>query len=577
MKLTMKVDGGLIMLQYFIYVTLIVILAIIIYGAISRKRVYREVDRLEAWKIQIMNKPVTDEIAKIKGLNMSGETEKKFEGWRNEWDEILTLKLPDLEEKLFDVEEAANKYRFGKAKNMLRNIAVELNRIEESLQAMLSDVNLLINSEEDNRQQIDHIRKRYKDIKKHFNQNKNILGTTAYAFEKRLEDINKSFVSFETATKEGNYFEAREILLVMKEELDLEKWKMDEVPKILVQIETEVPSQLEEITHGIKEMEKEGYIIDHFSFKGDIQEMRSQLHKLLPLLEEGNIEAANSTVQEMYNEIDGIYDTLEQEVLAKQFISYELPNIRVETKTLQEKFFELKADVETIKLSYRIPEEELKTHLKLEKQIKELLNKLSVIEDVFTNKKQSNLALKKSIEDLLSELHERQNTLETCSETLNSLRSDEIKAQETLKELKAKIRQGQRIIKKSNIPGLPKSILDKLDEAQESLIVATEKLENIPLVMNDVNESMEQALETVNDSFGLISETIEQALTAERVIQYGNRFRSKYTYIHIELLRAEEAFRLYQYNDALEIALGAIEEVDPEVIEKINSYTLEKV
>ncbi|UTW68859.1 hypothetical protein KHA80_16115 [Anaerobacillus sp. HL2] len=30
-----------------------------------------------------MNRPVADEISKIKGLNMSGETESKFESWRN--------------------------------------------------------------------------------------------------------------------------------------------------------------------------------------------------------------------------------------------------------------------------------------------------------------------------------------------------------------------------------------------------------------------------------------------------------------------------------------------------------------
>lgn len=565
------------MLQYFIYATLIVILAIIIYGAISRKRVYREVDRLEAWKIQIMNKPVTDEISKIKGLNMSGETESKFEIWRNKWDEILTLKLPDLEERLFDVEEAANKYRFIKAKNMLNNINSQLSEIEESIQEMLADVNLLINSEEDNRQQIDDIRKLYKDIKKYLNQNKNILGTTIYAFEKRLEEIDKSFVSFEVATKEGNYFEAREILMVMKEEINLEKWKMDEVPKILVQIETEVPSQLDEISHGIKEMEEDGYILDHFSFKADIQDMRSQLHKLLPLLEEGNIEACVNVVGDMYKEIDQIYDTLEQEVLAKQFVSYELTTIREETEILRESFLELKADVETIKLSYRIPEEEMKTHLKLEKQIKELINKLSVIEDVAINNKQSNLALKNSIEEFKAELIERQNTLENCLQVLNSLRSDEIKAQETLKELKDKIRQGHRLIKKSNVPGLPELILIKLDEAQTSLVAATEKLDKIPLVMVDVNDSMEQALETVDEVYNLISATIDQALSAERVIQYGNRYRSNSTYIHVELLRAEEAFRLFQYEEALEIALTAIEEIEPEVLEKINSYSYEKV
>ncbi len=563
-------------MQIFIYIIFIIILAVVIYGAISRKRIYGEVDRLEAWKIQIMNKPVTDEIAKIKGLNMSGETETKFESWRNKWDEILTTKLPDLEEKLFDVEEAANKYRFVKAKNLVKNIVNELNNIEASLQEMLADVHMLINSEENNRKQSDDLRQVFKDVQIQFKQNKSILGITASIIDKKLIEIEQLFVSFEEATKDGNYFEAREIITTIAEQIKQEKWKIDQVPTILVQIEKEIPSQLTEINEGITEMEAEGYLLNHFSFKDDIQEMTSQLQKFISLLETGDFETVEAGIKEVNQEIDQICDTLEQEVLAKQYVSTELLAIRNMTLLLQEDFFDLKNDVETIKLSYHIPEEEIKTQLKLEKQIKEMLNKLSMIEDVATNNKQANIVIKKMIEEFKSEIQEQQTTVQTCCETLNSLRVDEIKAQELLKELKAKIRDGQRLIKKSNIPGLPESLLIRIEATQTSLITATEKLESIPLVMNDVNYAMKQALETVNEIYQLISETIEKALSAERVIQYGNRFRSNSKYVDGELLRAEEAFRMYQYDEALEISLKVIEEIEPHVLEKINSYYKEK-
>lgn len=565
------------MQQYLLYGLLIVILAAIIYGAISRKRIYNEVDRLEARKIKIMNKPVADEISRIKGLNMSGETESKFESWRNNWDEIITLRLPDLEEQLFDVEEAANKYRFGKARKLAIEISEELTSIENSIQEMMDDINLLIDSEEDNRHQIDDIRKLFKDLRMYYSANRGTLGTTAYVFEKRMEEIEKSFSAFELATKEGNYFEAREILVMMKEEIDHEKWKMDEVPKILVQVESEIPSQLEELSQGIKEMEEDGYILDHFSFKKDIQMIKKQLLQLLTFIEEGNIEAAAIPIADIFNEIEQIYDTLEQEVLAKQYVQSEIGKLKGETEELYEQFLDLLQEVDTVKLSYRIPEEELKLHLKLEKQIKDQANKLKVIEDTTASKKQSYTYIKNSIEEYKQDLEERKKTLVHCVQTLTTLRKDEIKAIETLKELKEKIRQGQRLIKKSNIPGLPETILFKIDQAQESLIEANEKMEQIPLVMEDVNNAMDEALENVGDVYNLITFTIEQALAAERVIQYGNRFRSNYSFIHEELLEAEDAFRRYQYEEALEIAYKAIEKVDPRALEKINSLVVEKV
>ncbi|UTW68861.1 hypothetical protein KHA80_16125 [Anaerobacillus sp. HL2] len=36
-------------------------------------------------------------------------------------------------------------------------------------------------------------------------------------------------------------------------------------------------------------MEEDGYILDHFSLKNDIQMIKKQLHKLLSFIEEGNI------------------------------------------------------------------------------------------------------------------------------------------------------------------------------------------------------------------------------------------------------------------------------------------------
>ena len=38
--------------------------------------------RLEKEKLQIQHKPIFEEMTKIKQLNMTGETEEKFERWR---------------------------------------------------------------------------------------------------------------------------------------------------------------------------------------------------------------------------------------------------------------------------------------------------------------------------------------------------------------------------------------------------------------------------------------------------------------------------------------------------------------
>ncbi|KHF29194.1 Septation ring formation regulator EzrA [Anoxybacillus sp. BCO1] len=104
----------------FVAISALLFIGGLTYTYVYRKRLYKQIDQLEQWKISLMNRPVPEEMAKIKALNMMGETEQLFEKWRNEWDDIVAVQLPNIEEKLFDIEEAVVKYRFMKAKDALQ-------------------------------------------------------------------------------------------------------------------------------------------------------------------------------------------------------------------------------------------------------------------------------------------------------------------------------------------------------------------------------------------------------------------------------------------------------------------------
>src|SRR5690625_6840351 len=78
-----------------------------------------------------MNRNFTSELAKIKVLNLSGETQEKFEKWRRRWENIVATDLSDIEEALFDAEEAADRFRFPKANKTLNALEETLEKVEE--------------------------------------------------------------------------------------------------------------------------------------------------------------------------------------------------------------------------------------------------------------------------------------------------------------------------------------------------------------------------------------------------------------------------------------------------------------
>src|SRR5690625_4147164 len=112
---------------------ILAIIALIIIGLILRKRVYDNVDRLEAWKLDIMGRNVAAQLSQIKSLNLSGETQVKFEAWKERWDYIVSKELADIEEHLLDAEDAADRFMIPKGKKILKEAEETLNSVESSI------------------------------------------------------------------------------------------------------------------------------------------------------------------------------------------------------------------------------------------------------------------------------------------------------------------------------------------------------------------------------------------------------------------------------------------------------------
>lgn len=131
-----------------IIVTIIFLLIVFAVGYIYRKRYYKEIDGLESKKMELMHRPVIEEMGKVKTLNMIGETEVLFEGWRKTWDDIVAVKLPNIDEMLFDAEDYTDKYRFNKARDIFEKISVVSDEIDQKIDGILEEVAELVASEE---------------------------------------------------------------------------------------------------------------------------------------------------------------------------------------------------------------------------------------------------------------------------------------------------------------------------------------------------------------------------------------------------------------------------------------------
>lgn len=560
------------------YIIGAIAILIIVYfiGYFMKRKFYSEVDRYEAWKIDIMNRPVLEEMSKVKQLNMTGQTEELFERWRQEWDELVTAKLPGIEDYLFDAEEYIDRYRFSKAKESLAAIDTKLTETEDKIKKILHELNELVGSEEKNREEIDGLKEQYRECKKNLLTHRHSFGKAEASLEAMLEEIQAKFTEFDDKTENGNYLEARETVLSIKAKLDEAAAKMATIPELLHDCQSVIPAQVSDLKDGIREMSAQGYVLGHLNGEEELENIGSELAQYLVSLENGDVEIAKEGIHGLKGKVDNLFDLLEQEVMAKQYITkteHESREILVkaitESKTLKE-------ETKHIQESYHLSEKELEAQNHVEQQLKALIKRFELIDHRITDNDTAQSLIKTELEEARQRLDVLVEEQKALMEKLSALRKDEIGAREKVKELSKKITDLIRKVSKSNMPGLSQDYKYLLDDANESIKQVNEKLDEKPLDIPSVNQYLEIAVLTVNKLEASTEEIVETVMLAENVIQYGNRYRSRYPSVDRGLREAEEYFRNYDYRQALEQAATSIEEVEPGALKKIEVMLAEK-
>ncbi|MEK4885670.1 septation ring formation regulator EzrA [Bacillus sp. FSL W8-0223] len=554
----------------FVIGTFLLIIIMVTIGFLMKRKKYQVVDQLDKRKIEIMNRPVADELKKVKKLNMTGQTEELFERWRQTWDEIITTELPAIDEKLIDAESCIDKYRFRKAQEIMRQIEENLDSAEEKIDNLLQELNELVGSEEKNRRDMEEIKEKYRSARKRLLAHRHTYGKTAPILEIKLDSLSSQFDQFEELTAEGNYLEARELVLNLKEEMADLLHKMERIPVLIPECTSLLPSQLDELEEGYKEMEEQGYILNHLQLDKEIARIRKELDLYKDLIAKTEIQEVEDSLNETRENIDLLYELLEKEVKAKHDIIQNNNQTFELLQKLKKNNRKLKEETQLVQESYHLVDEQIDVPKKLDKELSLLEKRYEIVSSKIFAKQSAYSLLNDDLMEIRKSIESLQEEQERFVEFLGNLRKDELAARDKLKELRRMIHESHRKVAKSNVPGLPDSYKSLMEDASERINEVIQCLQMKPLNMNQVQDKLELAVEAVEVLNQKTDELIEQVFLAEKVIQYGNRYRSQYPNVREKLIEAEKAFRNYEFSEALEQAAAAVEKVDPQFLKKLS-------
>lgn len=564
------------MMQYIIIVV-IVLLALFIGGLMIRRKHNVVIQRLEQEKMQIQHYPIFEELTKVKALNMNGQTEEKFEQWRNIWTEVIDVHIIKIDSMLFDAEEYIDRFKFKKASIVEREIEEYIAKCTEKQNQIINELNELIGSEEKNRIEIEQLKEHYRSARKTLLAHQYSFGPALSTLETRVENFVPKFEEFDRLTVEGNYLQAREIVLALHSESQIIFELLTEVPTLLTVIQTKIPAAIHELRSGQREMEQQSYYLNHLELNVFLDNVEKELDTLKEQLAALDVSSVGPRLEEINQEIENYYDLLEKEVIARKYVDQNCDETFNTLNEVLRTTKEISNEAVYVQNSYHLPEKEAEIPKLGLKQLEVIQKRYELLVSRVREEKSAYSSLQEELVEISEEIERIQEEQEQFSNRLKNLRIDENKARAQLDSLKRLLQETDRQLNKANIPGVPEEMDKRLEEAEEQLFIVMQSLQEIPLNMSHVHSNLQNAEKCIQEVNKHAKEMIENVILIERIIQYGNRYRTTNSKVNELLLQAEDAFHQYRYIKALEDAVTAVELAEPGAIKRIEELVQDEL
>ncbi|MBC6315510.1 septation ring formation regulator EzrA [Listeria grandensis] len=554
------------------YLVGFVVIVVVIFAAgyIMKKKHYQRINALEEQKIELMERPVIDELTKVKKLKLTGQTEDLFESWRDSWDEIATKLFPNLEEYILGAEQHTDRYQFRQATQVENQVEQVIHEIDTQMKQILRGLKELIASEERNAQDIRLAKDKFTTLRRDVLSNGYKLGDALHGVEGQLDTIAENLNRFDMLTDQGDYLEARETVLNVQHDLEKLAVQLEKIPGLLRESDIILPDEMGKLQAGYDEMVQQGYYLEQLQLAAELERMRGRVSDLKGKIVAGELEAVENGVAELHTEINLFYDTLEHEVEARHFVKENRIVVEAKLEKQIDVSDALAEQIKEVKQTYHVSEDELATYLNVASQLETQKEQLATLTERLSEVKIAYSAAEDTLKEMDAIVSSVALEQDTFAEELRSLRKDELEAREDADRMRRAILNLSRRLDRERLPGKPEEYTALCDHMEQSITKLEEKLEEKPLNMKAVSHEWRVAQEDLDHLTEKADEMIENVHLVEQVIQYANRYRLQTPDLAIALRKAEDHFYDdYQYKKALEIAVTALEKVEPSAFKKI--------
>lgn len=572
-------NGGLFMtIEITITIIVLLIIAAFVVSYVLRKKHYQIVDELEEQKIQLTTLPIMEDIHKINAIKLTGQTEETFKKWQHSWEKVEKVSIPEIENHLFEAERAIDKLNLKYASDSEKQAQEKMQHTKTELTDIQAALQELVKSEEKNQAEFVKVKETYQVIRKKLLTQSFSFGPALDKVEHKLTSLESDFATFSEYTAQGDYIEAKSVLENVHQKADHLNDLIQKIPALFKVVSTEFVEQLKEIKTGYQLLKEDSFLFpdDHILEEVDkIEGRRTDVEMLIGNLE---VEAAQEKIPAIADDIDHLYEKMEIEIAASEYVSENEPKLSELLAYLNRKNSKLLIEIDRISQSYKLTHNELQQTQNFKNQLEEITETADSYAKALQDGQIVFSEAKESYEANFEELNRIDKEQNEIAHYLQELRKEETVVKERLDDFEFNMRGMKRFIEKQHLPGLP-------TEYTELFFSVTHKIENLSQEINKLRIDMDEIkkmADYIDDDIDVLikktEDTVDAALLTEYMTQYANRYRQSNPQIASATKKSFELFNNeYNYREALETIATALEEVEPGAYKKVEDMYFNEV
>ncbi len=549
-----------------VYILIAIIILVIVAAAVLlylRSVKTQMIDTQYSRLHEVNQLPFKLNLVKLKNYNLHGEAKELHNNWQDEWNETLNTHSTHATNALEQSKTNVEQFKFAKSTNNNELAGENIEIIKNKYDEMTEEVAKFIKAVEEGKHQNIESERLYREAKRDVLANGHKFGDAKKPLEEVIKAYEPEVAKYEKMVNDGDYLRANEFIFNTYNELLNLKDNMDEIPKLIKEVQKELPQQFQELRYGCRDLRAKGYDLDHIKVENRLSTLKSNLNRVEPLVAKLELEEAESILDNIHDELDDMYELVEHEVNAKNKFDGGKDVITDELFNAKALNYTLRTEIDYIKEQYHIDESDVQKVMNYENEIENLI---TIYSDMITETEKNTTRYSAIVDNIdylknnAHTIHEEQNSIQ---EHLVNLREDDAEARENVGYVNDRKEKVYRELMSSNLVTLPEQFIVMKHEIEVNLREVENYFSRRPLNVEYVKRKVNDTVLMMNKFEQEAYAVMRDSELTELMIQYGNRFRSSDADLNAQLNEAERLFKENRYKRALDVAKDAVESVEP--------------